>query len=428
MGRNIVILFDGTSNEISADRTNIVRLLGCLKRGEQQLVYYEPGVGTFGADDNWFRGIRKLTETWGLATGWGLDHNVKQAYRFLVENYRAAPRNDKGEKMGEDDRIYILGFSRGAYTARVLAGFIHSLGIIAPNFINLVEFAYRTYKTIPPEQRDGRTAETEGRAPSAFAAMRLYERTLRGVRPAITFLGVFDTVSTVINQTSRGLTFQTFPFTTTNPSIAAVRHACALDERRTMFRPVYWKPDQDFWGGPFRPKDPDKIRKQDFKEVWFAGDHCDVGGGYPEAESAAAKIPLSWMIEESRQFGLLFHEKSVQDLVYACNPAHGRVKPSPLGRLHNSMTLAWKVLEILPRRIPWSSWRRRKDPHGWYIPLCDPRLVRDPARIHQSVLDRMKLSPAAAPYHPINMPESYQIEPWTGPVVAEMLQNEAETA
>ncbi|MCF1466785.1 DUF2235 domain-containing protein [Agrobacterium vitis] len=414
MGKNIVILFDGTSNEISASRTNMVRLLSCLSRSDEQLVYYEPGVGTFGADDNWLRLARQSAEVWGLATGWGLDRNVKRAYRFLVENYRAAPRDDAGNQIGEDDRIYILGFSRGAYSARVLAGFINSLGIIAPNFLNLVDYAYRTYKTIPEGQRHGETADTLSHSPpSAFAAMRLYERTLRGYRPAIAFLGLFDTVSTVINQTQRGLTFQTFPFTTRNPSVATVRQALAIDERRTMFRPVYWKAGQEFWGSPFKPRDPQMIKPQNFKQVWFCGSHGDVGGGYSEAQSATAKIPLAWMIAESRSFGLHYNEDRVRDIVYGENDDNDHVKLDPLAPLHDSMTWAWLPLEIVPRRVPFSSWRHRP-PKGWYLPLCDPRYIQEGSLIHQSVIDRLNGRPLAGPYRPPNMPPDgdYKIEPW----------------
>lgn len=87
MPKNIVILLDGTSNEISANRSNILRLYGTLEKSGRQLVYYDPGVGTFGAENAWLRFWRKAVEILGLATGWGLDHNVKEAYRFLVENY-----------------------------------------------------------------------------------------------------------------------------------------------------------------------------------------------------------------------------------------------------------------------------------------------------------------------------------------------------
>lgn len=76
MSKNIVILFDGTSNEISADRTNILRLFGALERSDRQIVYYDPGVGTFGANNAWSKLYRDTVEVWGLATGWGMDEST----------------------------------------------------------------------------------------------------------------------------------------------------------------------------------------------------------------------------------------------------------------------------------------------------------------------------------------------------------------
>lgn len=125
MPKNIVILLDGTSNGITSQRTNILRLYGCLRKSETQLVYYDPGVGTMGAQGTWSRRVQKASELWGMATGAGIDHNVKEAYRFLVENYSDGKAGD-----GERDRIYLFGFSRGAYTARILAGFIYTIGLI----------------------------------------------------------------------------------------------------------------------------------------------------------------------------------------------------------------------------------------------------------------------------------------------------------
>ena len=105
MAKNIVLLFDGTSNEIAEDRTNILRLFGALKRNTDQIVYYDPGVGTFGAVNAWLKPYRDAVEIWGMGTGWGLDQNVKDAYRFIVENYEAAPRARGGRRDGEHDRL-----------------------------------------------------------------------------------------------------------------------------------------------------------------------------------------------------------------------------------------------------------------------------------------------------------------------------------
>ena len=164
MAKNIVILFDGTSNEISADRTNVLRLYGTLKKSEDQIVWYDPGVGTIGLA--WLGIWRKFMEIFGLATGYGLDKNVKEAYRFLVENYQ---RDEDGAR----DRIFIFGFSRGAYSARVLAGFIHAFGLMEKRNLNLLDYVYRAYKRIGESGKE-----------HAFAEMRLFERTLRADRAA----------------------------------------------------------------------------------------------------------------------------------------------------------------------------------------------------------------------------------------------------
>lgn len=396
MSKNIVLLFDGTSNEISADRTNILRLFGCLRRSDEQIVYYDPGVGTFGAEENWSSLARDAYEIWGLATGWGLDHNVKEAYRFLVEHYDSGPVDADG-RHSDRDRIYIFGFSRGAYSARVLAGFIHAFGLMSKYHLNLLDYAYRTYKGIP--RRDVADAQTTGGvsdAASPFTLMRLYERTLRNDRPPIKLLGLFDTVASVIESGRWFPQFTTHPFTRKNPSVERVRHAVSIDERRTMFRPQSWLPDQDYRGSPFAPI----VGKQDVKEVWFAGMHGDIGGGYPEAESGQVKIPLDWMIRETANIGLLYKPSTVDDVVRGL-PANSRyARLDPVAALHDSMTALWKLFEYLPRRIPETSFRKQGGGSGVYLPRQDYRLIPRGAMLHDTVRTRMN----AGSYHPPNLP------------------------
>ncbi|MBP2558325.1 uncharacterized protein (DUF2235 family) [Neorhizobium galegae] len=396
MSKNIVILFDGTSNEISADRTNVLRLFGCLKRSDEQIVYYDPGVGTFGAANSWSRFYRKAFEVWGLATGWGLDENVKEAYRFLVENYERGPKNVEG-RHADRDRIYIFGFSRGAYSARVLAGFIHAFGLTTKYHLNLLDYAYKTYKGIPEQEQHSEDAIEDEDASSAFASMRLYERMLRNDRPPIALLGLFDTVASVIESGKWRPQLKTHPFTRKNPSVECVRHAVAIDERRTMFQPELWMPDQDYWGGPFKPK---TVAKQDFKEVWFSGVHGDIGGGYPEAESGQIKLPLDWMIRETGSTGLIYVTRTINNIVLGKN-ANKYVPPDPEAQLHDSMTKGWKILEYIPRRVPESSWRKRGDRTGLYFPLEDRRLIPDGAKLHDSVKTRLD----AGAYNPPNLPK-----------------------
>lgn len=398
MSKNIIILFDGTSNEISADRTNILRLFGCLERSPQQVVYYDPGVGTFGAANSWSKLARQASEVWGLATGWGLDQNVKEAYRLLVELYEKGPADADGQHP-DRDRIFIFGFSRGAYSARVLAGFIHAFGLTSKIHLNLLDYAYRTYKGIPEHEQARTDIEADGEAPSAFRSMRLYERTLQNDRPPIRLLGLFDTVASVIEPGKWRPQMKMHPFTHRNASVETVRQALAIDERRTMFQPELWAPDQDYWGGPFRPKEPAVIRRQDLREVWFAGVHADVGGGYPEKESGQIKIPLQWMISETRGLGLAYDERAIQDLVEG--KGDGKyARPDPRATLHNSMRKIWPFVEFLPRKVPKTSWKRRDRKASLYVPLCDHRLIPEDALIHSSVKQRLD----AGGYHPPNLP------------------------
>ena len=127
-------MLDGTGNELGRNLSNVLKLYRIAQKSQQQLVYYSPGVGTISRISPWQRFRQKLVGVLGLAFGFGLDENVLGAYRFLVENYQ------------NGDRIYLFGFSRGAWTARVLAGFIHLIGLLEPEQINMSDSALGTYK------------------------------------------------------------------------------------------------------------------------------------------------------------------------------------------------------------------------------------------------------------------------------------------
>jgi uncharacterized protein (DUF2235 family) len=388
MPKNIVILLDGTSNEISANRTNILRLYGTLEKSERQLVWYDPGVGTFGSENSWLRFWRKAVEVWGMATGWGLDQNVKEAYRFLVENYDNGKR--KRGKGVERDRIYIFGFSRGAYSARVLAGFIHAVGLIEPRNLNLLDYAYRAYKRVGEDKAD------------SFAEVRLYERILNPDRPPIRLLGLFDTVASVIEHGRFGPRLRSHAFTAKNHSVEAVRHAVSIDEKRTMFLPQLWPEGEDYWGNPFNHGN---AVPQDVREVWFTGVHCDIGGGYPEAESGLAKLPIKWMIEQTGPMDLLYRAQTVNEIVLGQNASKSYVGPNKDADLHDSMNWLWSALEYLPRRRPEGS--RRRQLFGLAIPYFEGRILPEGARIHRSVIERDDI--AAMPRGP-RLPPDYTTE------------------
>lgn len=356
-GKNIVILMDGTSNQISEKRSNVLRLYGVLTKSkpDKQLVYYDPGVGTF-SPDRWFsKQASKIAEIYGLVTGWGLDRNVKDAYRFLVENYEVTFRQDPVTKkdIKVRDKIYIFGFSRGAYSARVLAGFINALGLIEPRNLNLLDYAYRAYKRID-QNADAK--------PESYEAMYLFERSLSPDHPTIRMLGLFDTVSSVIEKAEIGWRMRKHAYTSTNPSVETVMQAAAIEEQRRGFPLMPWPKGQEYHASPF---DNGNGVPQQVEEVWFAGVHADVGGGHTEEGSALCKVPLVWMINRAKECGLKVSPQSVTSLVY------GRRKggkpytpPNALGPKTESYRGLWRLMGS------------RK------------RVIEEGATVHESVLTR----------------------------------------
>ncbi|XDA97031.1 DUF2235 domain-containing protein [Sulfitobacter sp. LCG007] len=382
MPKNIVILMDGTSNEIRRNRSNVLRLYGTLRKSADQIVFYDPGVGTFGADNAWSRLWRRTVELWGLATGWGIDRNVMESYRFIVENY--------DREAVENDRIYLIGFSRGAYTARVLAGFLHAFGLVEKRNLNLLEYAYRAYKRIGADP-----------SRSDFDEIGLFNVVLQPCRPDIRFLGLFDTVSSVIESGRFGPRLTSHAFTSLNPSVAAVRHAVSIAERRTMFRPQLWPAAQQY-----RPRTGTgkADMAQDVREVWFSGVHGDVGGGYDESESALAKLPLLWMIEEAAKAGLDFVPEMVDRFVLGRQVTTEYVMPDPLAPRHESLKGAWRISEYIPRRPQALS--RRRPFLGLILPRGEPRWIPEGARLHWSVPFRLRETGD----RPVNLPERYEVE------------------
>ena len=221
MARKLVVLLDGTGNEIGTNLSNVLKFYRMLDKDEDQIVYYDPGVGTIGTPAWWDQLKVKVQGVLGLALGYGLDDNVLDAYSWLARNWR------------EGDCLYLLGFSRGAYTARVLAGFIHMCGLLRPEQLNLCGYALVAYK---------RSADT-GDLDIGFN----FRRIAGARRPRIRFVGVWDTVSSVITPRPDRFylpSLQTLPFTRSNPSVETFRHAISMDERRRMFRLNHWKDDK----------------------------------------------------------------------------------------------------------------------------------------------------------------------------------------
>lgn len=377
MPTRLVICCDGTGNEIDDNHSNVLKLYRVLKRNSSQRVFYDPGIGTLGASSDWAR-LRQNTEKFlSLALGLGLDRNVLRAYRFLVRHYR------------DGDKIYLYGFSRGAYTVRILAGMINSIGLLAPEQCHLAGYALVSYKRITEE--------------NSFGGVRLFEKTLRATRPPIRFLGLWDTVSSVIVPRRDRLyvpSLRQLAYTKRNPSVEIVRHAVAIDEKRRMFRPYLWTENQDYWGGPFPSNNP---VPQDVQQLWFAGCHSDIGGGYPELESGLAKLALEWMIDESPP-ELEFSTQSVNQVVRGQPRAGSQsnyAKPDALGPSHRSLRGAWQLLEWLPKSVKHRSQADKKDFLGYYLPRGELRHIDASAAIHPTVIERRN---GNIGYAPANLP------------------------
>jgi uncharacterized protein (DUF2235 family) len=418
--RNIVILCDGTGNEISENISNVLKLYRCLRKtpktSPRQIVFYDPGVGTLSQPGTWNKLRQDFIAILGLATGYGLDDNVLSAYGFLANNWR------------EGDHVYLFGFSRGAYTVRVLAGLIHKVGLITPEQINLAGsglIAYKQFSTEAPDHGiDLRTltdagGDEDGPQPiGKFDNAAQFARITSSRTPTIDFIGVWDTVASVIvprwDRWFLIFTLEELAFTLQNPSVKAFRQAISIDERRRMFRLKKWDDPQTFLSNPWM--DPGKGKPQDILQVWFAGVHADIGGGYKEAESAISKYPLLWMIEEARKFGLTVNPRTVNKLAWGRqrepNPLFKYVAPDVRGCVHNSMNWAWRLLEMIPKNSKYKEWPKRRSFLGDYIPCGEPRFIPEGATIHESVVLRMAAVPQ---YKPVNMPMDYKTFPMPVP-------------
>ena len=414
--RNIIICCDGTGNEISENISNVLKLYRCLRKTEKteprQLVYYDPGVGTLARPDPWHKFKQDFNAILGLATGYGLDDNVLAAYNFLVHHYQ------------HGDQIYLFGFSRGAYTVRVLAGLIHKIGLITPEQVNLAGSGLIAYKQFSSDEAPKlrarfksaiEVAAGEDAVQTAFDNAAQFARITSSRWPTIRFVGVWDTVASVIVPRADRFywpSLEELAFTLVNPSVQTFRQAISIDERRCMFRLKKWDDPQTF--KPVRFNDV-HAAPQDILQVWFAGVHADIGGGYPEKQSGLSKYPLLWMIDEAVKSGLKVNQATVNQLAWGIQrkgSPYSYVAPDVRGDLHTSLSGAWWILEYLPKRARHKEWPAREVYFGWYIPDGEPRLIPDGAVIHESALLRMDALPA---YRPVNMPKQYEKFPMPVP-------------
>jgi len=332
MPKNVVVCCDGTANEFARDRTNVVKLFGTLiKDPTVQACYYHPGVGTMAAPGFVTKLGAKIAEIAGMAFGFGLKDDICDAYVYLARNFHPG------------DQLYLFGFSRGAYTVRALAGLLYMYGLIAPDNDRLAPYAVRMMWAIHKLQAKARHDEgVQEQIDEYFRLSDEFKVTFsRECKPH--FVGVWDTVSSV-GWFADPLSL---PFTASNPDIAIGRHAIAIDEKRAFFRTNRWVPS----------KIPAEVGPIDVKQVWFPGVHCDVGGGYAEAQSGLSKIALEWMIGEARAAGLKLEESLVAKVLG--QSGGGYVAPDPDGMMHKSLKGWWRLAEFIPKPY-WDGQRRTR--------------------------------------------------------------------
>ena len=289
MPKNIVVCCDGTGNEYGPHNTNVVKLYETIVRDAGQIAFYDPGVGTFSI---FGRALgRHLGIRLGQMFGAGLQQNVEDAYRYLMDRYEP------------DDRLFLFGFSRGAYTVRALAGMLHRCGLLQKGSVNLIPYASRIYND---RARHGVAADFK----------RIY---CHDCRPHL--IGVWDTVG------SMGWFWgRKFFDATLNPDVAYGYHAVSIDERRRKFPVSLWDEAR-------------KAKGQTIEQVWFPGVHSDVGGSY--AEPGLSDIALRWMLVRAKAQGLRLKADWEK-----------MSKPDPRGPIHKSRVGAWRLWRPAPRVIP----------------------------------------------------------------------------
>jgi uncharacterized protein (DUF2235 family) len=360
MSKNIVLLSDGTGNSSSKIfKTNVWRTFQTLDLTDtsKQIAYYDNGVGTSSF---------KLFAVLGGVFGFGLKRNVIDIYSFCCRNYVAG------------DRIYGFGFSRGAFTMRVVAGLIARQGLVpyTGDEIALARYAtsaYRDYRR--------RFNSTEGlvtplrnlrdviiRAYRHLAGIGQYDPNEQIEVERIHFLGLWDTVDAYggpIEEITRAIDYWYWPLSMPdrfmNAKVHRACHALALEDERDAFRPVIW--DERYvrnaagklqaidseWEPEVSAEWKDKLKDIDKKrlsQVWFVGVHSDIGGGYPQ--DGLSYVTLDWMLDRAQPFGLLLDPLQHVQMKSLINPydklndsRHGlagyyRYKPRNIHEIYNA--------------------------------------------------------------------------------------------
>jgi hypothetical protein len=328
VGRHIVLFLDGTGNtpeelchpwprlsnsgkpnyldiaQIDPPPiTNVIRLMrGVVTDDTQtslpQIVHYLRGVGTEGS---------LITQKEDMVTGSGLSRNILEAYRFISHNLEWGVGDHV--QLGRD-KIFIFGFSRGAYTARALCGFLHRVGLLKKKHLWMLPFLFEHYQQL---LYYGKDFDEKTKGILADAVQQEY----RSI--PVHFLGVWDTVATLGYQGISRWTFNYEPFfdTSLTPNVTYAYQALAIHELRKQFNPVFWTKLGN--------------SKQTLEQVWFAGAHSNVGGGYKQ--TGLSNYALDWMAYKAKKAGLTLDTPYFQEELQ--HLPTGYTEPVALPRIWN---------------------------------------------------------------------------------------------
>ena len=292
MSKRIAFCADGTW-QTPENQTNVYRFYKALTFTADQAKYYDDGVG---ADGN------PISRVLGGAFGTGLWNKIKNGYAKLAQVYMAG------------DEVYLFGFSRGAYTARSLAGMIAAVGLPTQDFTDkLVDTAFKAYRNKVNRQK---------------ILAKLKNNNME--TPKIKMVGVWDTVGSLGIPSAIGLSDPIaygFLDTSLSSIIQNAYHALAIDEKRAQFQPTLWT------GKP--------APGQMVEQVWFTGCHTDVGGGAKQVapgDPSLSDITLGWMLGRAKVLGLTFDQAVLDQYKLPIPPAYS------LDDIHES----WTVLNGLP--------------------------------------------------------------------------------
>jgi uncharacterized protein (DUF2235 family) len=295
MTKRIVFCADGTWDS-SGNNTNVYQIFKAMKTTADQVPYYDDGVGSDGLP------LEKLT---GGAFGAGLFQKIKDGYTKIAQVYE------------QGDEIFIFGFSRGAYTARCLAGMIAVCGLPTADFTDaVVETAFQAYRN-----KDQRAA-----------LLAQLNQTCDLFDAKLAMVGVWDTVGSLgIPAIVGGVDPLAYGFldTSLHPDVLHAYHALAIDERRAEFPATLWTTCAP---------------GQTLEQVWFCGVHCDVGGSYPDDPDGTvlSDLTLGWMMSNATTLGVEFDPTVAAKFLLPMDPK------TALDTKHES----WNVLWALPKRRP----------------------------------------------------------------------------